>query len=446
MDTVKKNMWSIVCGVVAVLAVMFTYYPLGGKIVELNTKLQSSADEEHKIKQLDTINPNMPVIDPKKSEVMKLNQFPTDKVIEKGKQVVGKVHAEAEKLGQKAMEMNKRDPLVANALLIRREPWMSSFKQQYYESMDQLRKDMDATTVPTEDEIRTKIEQVWKSDYEPNINKVGDVAQNEQQVRQQFDEFKKDIPKRMRFERALQHVMYVNPEKPGPTPGTTTGMTPSFYYHLGIPAADANGLPDIIDVWCAQLGYWIEEDVVRAIIETNKSAGAKTVDDAIVKRLIRTDIKMEYVTKTGPVQIAMASNPGNIQPPQPGQDDAAATGPPKAFGYTATGRVCNPSYDVMHFAVTVDADAQRFQTFVNNLTRGKFITILRINLRGVDRERIQQTSFYYYGRQPVVRMEIKAEAIFFRSWTVDPQHPLMPLNVQRLLRIPQTPTGVAEAR
>ena len=33
MDTVKKNMWSIVCGVVAVLAVMFTYYPLGGKIV-----------------------------------------------------------------------------------------------------------------------------------------------------------------------------------------------------------------------------------------------------------------------------------------------------------------------------------------------------------------------------------------------------------------------------
>jgi hypothetical protein len=448
MDIVKKNMWSIVCGVVALLAVASTYFPLSGKFVELNTKLQSSADEDRKFKTLNGLNPNMPVVDPKTSEPKKLGQFPTERVIEKGRLVVGKVHTEAEKLQQKAMEMNQRQPLVANALIVGREPWMSSFKQDYYAAMDQLRKDLDATTVPTEFEINQKIEQTWKDEWEPMINKVGDVAQNDQQVRQEFEEAKKDIPKRMRYERSLQHVMYVNPEKPGPTPGTTTGMTPSFYYHTGIPPADANALPNAVDVWQAQLGYWIQEDVVRAIIETNKSANAKTVDDAIVKRLIRTAINMEYVTPTGPLAIATAGNPSNIAPAnQPGQpQDTATTGPPKSFGYTVTGRVCNPSYDVMHFTVTVDADAQRFQTFINNLTRGKFITILRVNLRGVDRERIQQTSFYYYGRQPVVRMEIKCEAIFFRSWTVDPQHPLMPLNVQKLLRIQQTPTGVAENR
>ena len=46
-------------------------------------------------------------------------------------------------------------------------------------------------------------------------------------------------------------------------------MTTSFDYHPGIPALEARDLPNIIDVWCAQLGYWIQEDVVHSIVETN---------------------------------------------------------------------------------------------------------------------------------------------------------------------------------
>jgi hypothetical protein len=373
--------------------------------------------------------------------------FPTEKVIERGKQVVTKVHSESEKLQKAAMEMNRREPLVPNALLIQREPWMSAFKQQYYDSLNQLRKEMDATTVPTETEINAKIDQEWKDNFETNIRRVGDVAQNEEQIKAEFEEVKKDIPKRMRWERSMQHVMYVNPDKTIGNQGVSTGMTPSFDYHPGIPSLDSRDIPTLIDVWQAQLGYWIQEDVVKAIVETNK--GAKNVDDAIVKRLLKTEIHKEYITKTGPMPISNASNPSNFAGPanQPGQpDDSAASGPPKFFTYSATGRVCNPSYDVMHFTVTVDADAQRFQTFVNNLTRGKFITILRIHLLGIDRERMQQNYFYYYGKQPVVRLQIKCETIFFRSWTIDPQHPLMPLNVQKMLRVPQTPTGMAEAR
>src|SRR6267142_1100327 len=264
MDTVKKNMWSIVCGVVAVLAVASTYYPLSGKLVELNDKLNGSAAEERKFKQLITLNPNMPVIDPKTSEVKPLGMFPTDRVIEKGRQVVGKVHTESEKL-----------------------------------------------------------DQVWKDDYEPNISKVGDVAQNEAPLRAEFEERKKELPKEMRWERAKQHVMYINPEKPGAVQGTSSGMTPSFDYHPGIPTPDSKDLPNVIDIWSAQIGYWIQEDVVKAIIQTNK--GAKSVDEAIVKRLIRTEIKKEYLTDTGPVQIATAMNPGNIAPVNP-----AAPGPADA--------------------------------------------------------------------------------------------------------------------
>jgi len=449
MDIVKKNMWSIVCGVVAILAVASTYYPLSGKFTELTAKMQGSVDDQRKIKSLISTNPNLPVIEPKSNEVKPLGMFPTDKVIEMGKKVVGKVHTESEKLAAKALEINERKPLVPGALPSGGGRYLAEFKDAYYSAMADLRTQMDATTVPTQEEINAKIEQIWTDDFKPMIKTVGDTAQNEQEVRTEFEDFKKDVPKQMRLERAMKHAVYVNPEKQGSSPGTTNGMTSSFDYHAGIPALEARDLPNIVDVWSAQLGYWIQEDVVHSIVETNKDS--KDVDHSIVKRLIKTEIKKEYLTPTGPVQIAMATNAANIPvpPPAAGVDPAATTGPPKAFGYTVTGRVCNPQYDVMHFTITVDADAQRFQTFINNLTKGKFVTILRINMRGVDRERIQQSSFYYYGKAPVVRLEIKAETIFLRAWTAPPADPtkgLMPTNVQKLLGIKPNPTGMADAR
>jgi hypothetical protein len=431
--------------VVAVLAVVSTYYPLSGKFIELNSKMQASVDNDRKLKSLISTNPNMPVVDPKSNEVKPLGMFPTDKVIEKGKQVVGKVHTESEKLAAKALEINERKPLVPGALPSGGGRYLAEFKDAYYSAMADLRAQMDATTVPTQEEINAKIEQIWTDDFKPMIKTVGDTAQNEQEVRAEFEDFKKDVPKQMRLERAMKHVMYVNPEKQGATPGTTNGMTTSFDYHQGIPALDARDLPNIVDVWCAQLGYWVQEDIVRAIVETNKDS--KDVDHSIVKRLIRTEIKKEYLTSTGPIQIAMALNAANIPPAAP--DAAGPNGPPKAYGYSVTGRVCNPQYDVMHFTITVDADAQRFQTFLNNLTRSKFVTILKINMRGVDRERIQQSSYYYYGKSPVVRLENKGETIFLRAWTAPPADPtkgLMPANVQKLLGIRANPTGVADAR
>src|ERR1051325_7617813 len=303
MDILKKNMWSIVCGVVAILAVASTYYPLSGKFIELNSKLQSSADEDRKIKSLINTNPNMPSVDPKSNEVKPLGMFPTEKVIELGKKVVGKVHTESEKLASKALEINERKQLVPGVLPSGSGRYLSEFKDTYYAAMADLRTQMDATTVPTQDEINAKIEQIWNDDFKPMIKTVGDTAQNEAEVRAEFEDFKKDVPKQMRLERAVKHAMYVNPEKAGSTPGTTNGMTTSFDYHPGIPALESRDLPNIVDVWCAQLGYWIQEDVVHSIVETNK--GSKDVDHSIVKRLIRTDIKKEYMTASGPLQISM---------------------------------------------------------------------------------------------------------------------------------------------
>ncbi len=467
MDIVKKNMWSIVCGVVALLAVGATFYPLGGKFEELNMKLQTSVEDYNKIKRVNNEKLSLPIVDPKSTEVPPLEQFPTDKVIERGRQVVGKVKVESQKLQTKANEMNKRPPLVINALPAGRGRYLVDFKEEYYRGLDQMKKDMNAASVPSEQEIKDEIERIWKEEYEPRVRKVGDQALNEAEVKAEFEEEKRNIPMRMRRQRSKDFTMYLNPEKQG----TNWGQTSSLDYDPVIPPPDVNKAPDIIDVWSAQLGYWIQEDVVKAIVETNNSAAANlpqgrtassepvaaapnnrtqgnkiSVEDAIIKRLVMTQIKKEYITRTGPLPISSAINPANVAVPA-GQlqveDPTATQGAPKVFAQSATGRVCNPTYDVMHFVVTVDADAQRFETFMTNLTKGKFITILRADIRGVDRERVQQNAHYFYGKNPVVRLTLKCEVLFFRNWTADPQAPLMPVNVQKILKIPQPQPGLA---
>src|SRR5688572_18746638 len=174
MDIVKKNMWSIVCGVVAVLAVVSTYYPLSGKFVELDQKLQASVTDHGKLKQLNNPSFNMPVIDPKTSVVKPLGQFPTQKVIDRGKEVVAKVHTESEKLQQKAMEMNKRTPLVFNAFPNGRGQHLTDFKDEYYRGLAQMKVDMNATSVPSEQEIKDRIDEVWKNEYEPLLRRVNE--------------------------------------------------------------------------------------------------------------------------------------------------------------------------------------------------------------------------------------------------------------------------------
>jgi hypothetical protein len=448
MDVIKKNMWSIVCGVVAVLAVVSTFYPLNGKFDELNQKLQSSVADKKKLKQLNDLNPNMPVIDPKTSEVKKLNQFPTEKIIAKGREVVGKVHSESEKLQARALAMNERKPLVASALPKGGLTALSAFKEAYYAGLEQMKLDLDATTVPTTEDVKKREDEIFKEQFEPLIKKFGDQEQNRQEVDAAFADAKLQLPRDMKIERAKTHAMYIMGEKQGSVPGTTA----SFDYHPGIPSLEDNRPPDVHDVWAAQLGYWIQQDVVNAIKETNASVtpkdGKLTVEDAIIKRLNKTEIPKVYMTRTGPIAIDLAKNPQNVSSAQgqPAAADDNAAGAIRSYGFSATGRVCNPSYDVMHFTVQVDADAQKFQTFMANLTRGKFITILRVDVQGVDRQRIEQNAGYIYGKQPVVRLWLKCETIFFRSLTVDKDHPLMPVNVQKLLKIPQTPGAMAELR
>src|SRR5688500_18415940 len=112
MEDVKRNLYSIICGSVAIIAVVLVFYPLGGMFEELQTKVNESGNDYTTIRSLLSKEHAAPDVDLEKAEQRKLTVFPTQKVIHAGEAAVTKVQEQSLKLLQEAMQMNLKHPLV----------------------------------------------------------------------------------------------------------------------------------------------------------------------------------------------------------------------------------------------------------------------------------------------------------------------------------------------
>ena len=88
MEVVKRNMYSILCGIVAIIAVVLVFYPLGGGFESLQGKLNESASDCSSINSLLGKEHTAPDVDINNAEQRKLGKFPTPKVIQAGEAAV----------------------------------------------------------------------------------------------------------------------------------------------------------------------------------------------------------------------------------------------------------------------------------------------------------------------------------------------------------------------
>jgi hypothetical protein len=433
MELVKKNLVSIVCGAVSLLAMGFVFYPMGGFYGDLQAKLDGSQSTYIQITALNHLLHNLPALNPGETTGAPLEGFPNPPTIKVGEAAVGKLHEQAELILKQAMDMNRHrelTPITATS--------GAAFKRLYHDTLEQFKKAMNATMPPTAQDLKNEELRLWNEDYAPRIHRVGGQDLNSQNVTAEYNQKKLELPEEIKQRRAKQFTMYVSSEK-------------TLDVHPLIPRMATGSLPEVIDMWAAQLGLWIAQDIVGAIMETNAQAGGRTVETAAVKRLVKLEIPKRYITAAGELPFAgegspfgpggmmgmggMPSMPGMPGGGMPGQVVAPMLpeidGVPKEFKHSPTGRVCNKLYDVMHFTVVVDTDTNKFREFMANLEKNRFITILRIDLAAVDRDKEQQRG-YVYGANPVVRLSLRCEAVFFRSWT----KPLMPQNIRTMLSIP----------
>jgi hypothetical protein len=182
----------------------------------------------------------------------------------------------------------------------------------------------------------------------------------------------------------------------------------------------------------ALIDCWFQEDVVNAILETNKDSA--NVGTSPIKRLEKIVVGAtagQGGANTGIFFTAAASGT-----PTPGVPAA-----PTALDLTKTmtGRLSNNQYDVVLMTLSVDLDPAYENAFIAALYRqNNGYTVLNISTKTVDPFDAAGNG-YLYGNTQVVHLDILVEGLLFRSWTL----PIMPDATKTLLGIPITPVAPA---
>src|SRR5262245_37479285 len=116
MDMVKKNLLSIICGVVALAAIGVAFTMLPSRANEHTTQMEGRKPAYDQLHQLISNERQLPIVNPDNPNQDRLPVFPSEKVIKKGEEINGQVKKESEDLRDAAKTMNEHKPLVPGAL------------------------------------------------------------------------------------------------------------------------------------------------------------------------------------------------------------------------------------------------------------------------------------------------------------------------------------------
>lgn len=413
MDIVKKNLVSIICGVVALIATFAVFiYPLDGFFDELIEKAKARAAVQQKISTLVQRPRTMPVIDPSSSVAAKLPKFPSDEIIKLGRLAQSGVHTESAACYTKAVELNRKghDLVVPESLpVVTSQTLAINYRRLLQEALNKLRDEELVAGVPPTKEQFEKRAAARKQELAKDLIIIDGVETNKAAIEQRYKADLVKLPDLMKQEMATKYKMYVDPSK--------VMMVPT-----SIPANGSSADPAAI--WWAQVNFWVTRDVVDAIKEMNdKSAN---VVESPVKNLLSLTIPESFFPgmpgmggmDTGaPKPTAGAPNPTVPLVEEP--------------SLSPTKRISNNLFDVVHFQLALDIEADKVPLFLKRLATDRFITVTRFELAQVDPQ-LKQINGYVYGNRLVVTLKLDCEALFMREWTML----LMPKPIREALGIP----------
>ena len=448
MDVVKKNLVSIVCGVVALAALVFYFVGAKPKFSALTEQLEQRTGKPKEFQQLLGGVRTLPVTSEGKPPE-KLNGFPNEKAIGVAEAVVAQLKGEAKKVTDQAVAINKsgRELLVQGTLPRPRDQTLGyNFRDAYKAVLTRGGKPDPAWTKtvnlpdgilrsaepPSDAEIAAAKGKLWQDEYAPQVIIQDNQPRNLKEVAADFLKATANFDQDFRRKRAREHKIYLEPNAlvVSPTMANATAVAPT---------------PQ--DMWYCQMALWVQQDVCNALATLNDS-NPKFIDipSAPVKHLLALDVQPAfnmYVVKggTGVASTPLPGGPGAT--PVPPTEPAA-----RDYILSPTGRVSNTLYDVVQFRVSVVVQADSLRSLIQQLQFGRFMSVLEVDVKGVDLDQALDEG-YGYGSQPVVEVKLRCEALFLRDWTAWQQQPLrsdgahmppiqgpMPIEVQQLLGVP----------
>lgn len=177
--------------------------------------------------------------------------------------------------------------------------------------------------------------------------------------------------------------------------------------------------PPIEFCWRAQLSYWIQKDVVDAIVAVNGAAaeaelekgGTPWVGVLPIKEIISVRVGQKYVP-------ADADAFAGAKP-----EGLAAGLPPESAASFFTGTASGPDYEVQQFTLKLVADPRELPMLIEKITANRFHTLLRVAYRAIPPNKDMTGKIY--GSEPAVLAVLDFESVQIGSVF----RPLMPIEV-----------------
>src|SRR3954447_15312136 len=293
MDIAKKNLLSIICVVIAVLAMVAVFvWPLPGKFAQIQAKADARKAEYESLNNLAHKERKLPQTELSGTDQPKLDGFPTPAVIEKGNQLVSEITTQSKAAQDHAAKINEHQLLVPGSLPTPGTSVAYKYQQAYQKMMDFPNPDpnirnqtlavkvLKAGVPPTEADITFEKER-RKKEIEDNELIPG---QNDAQVAARVAQMEATIGETLRSEIATKSAMYMNPD--------------AMDVYKGV--FDIPKEPDTATIYYSQLGLWVQQDVCNALaaVNTASNAAAASADPgkptgiltSAVKHLIKIEV------------------------------------------------------------------------------------------------------------------------------------------------------------
>jgi hypothetical protein len=436
MGVAKKNLFSILSGVVALLALVAVFvWPLPGWFEQLRTDVNARTSDFNTINTMLDTRAQLPRTS-EAEEPVTLDRFPTRAVIKAGQESIDKLKAEAESVLRLAVQRNQKPLLMPRLLPAPDRSLAARFRQQYIlvfnlqgetfqnanqwigkrgslgpnpQGQDVV---LNGTMVPNERELAQLREQ-RAADIRAKLTRLNAQGQidNADEVTRAVEQGVGTLAKELRDSRAAAGTVYVDYE--------------SFSPLIQI----REQTPNDVQVFNAQLNLWIHQEFLKGVALAN--AKATSVLDAPVKHLLKLDIPVQFVqVPDQPNQPGMGGMGGmGGAPATPGDLPIDSTAELPKVQFTPTGRTHNSMYDPFRFTARLRVSASALPQVIADLQRNRFITVTNVaSITAVD-SAVQLGFGYKYGNDPVVEVLLECEALLLRQWLV----PLMPPAVKAAL-------------
>jgi hypothetical protein len=408
MEIVKKNLFSIIFGVIAILAVAALFWPISGMYDSQAQLLQQRIDVSGRLDSVSNQQRNMPLLSPDQTQAAPLEVFPTQPVIDVGTAATAEVAKQAKAMLDLAKTTNSQQhlPLASSPDELPKpsEQARFNFANVYGNTVTNYQRwidIVDATAPPTPAEVdaeKAKLkEQIDKQrlvyDAQNNIDPT-----SQQEATDQYTAESAGVQTRMELDSAGKHRVYLL------QPPTFNPLPVNQKIKVGY-----NPTPE--DICDAQIVVWVLDDLMNGIARANELYSDLGPDGKPQHDIFHSAVKS--IEGVDPPQPVISPNAGDLTA-------GSGSAVPKVTSVSPTGRVCNGLYDTLRYKVRLVVDAAKIPDVIRALEAQQFITVVNVQVNEIIDPAVAASSpqgGMHYGNKPAARVEFDCEELLMRGWT-----------------------------